>query len=74
MEYCQLNFGQTMTIQENFTMLKGHVSDGQKIRMRTGEVFEIKSTISGWKIVDAEKDVFINMNSAHEVENAIVNY
>lgn len=64
-----------MVKQENFTTMKGHVIQGQKIKMRTGETLRIVGTLKSWKIVDEkERDVFINLFSAFEVENAIVNY
>ena len=64
-----------MVKQENFTMLKGHCAIGTRIKMRTGEIFEIQDSGRYKKIVDEKgKPVFVNLFSAFEVEYAIVNY
>lgn len=64
-----------MTTQDKFTMLRGHINNGQKVQMVTGEIFTIKSTLRGWKIVDETgKDICIGLCSAFAVECFIVNY
>lgn len=65
-----------MVKQENFTAMKGHCAVGTKIKMRTGEIFEIKDSGRYKKIVDVKtgKDIFTNLFSAASIEYYIYNY
>jgi hypothetical protein len=63
-----------MVKQDNFTMMKGHVNDGQQISMNCGDVWTIKAVIAGWDIINGNGDkVAPTANSAYLVENTIIN-
>ena len=66
-----------MIQQDNFSVLKGHVRDGQKIQMKTGEIFTLKSVMpTGWDIYDDHNLAVFSekCDCAGDVECKIVNY
>ena len=59
---------------ENFTSMKGHVTDGCVIVAPSGAEFTLKSTMKGWRVCGPDGfECSGNLNSAWEVEYFVVN-
>ena len=57
-----------------FTSLKGHVSDGCTIIAPSGRRFTLQNTLKGWQVIGADKlPISGNLSSAFDVEYFIVN-
>jgi len=64
---------ETVTTQDEFTTMKGHVMDGVTVKMNDGSVCTIKQNSYGWLLqFDSGRSVQLRF-SALQVENAIVN-
>ena len=60
--------------QENFSAMRGHVADGQKVIMKNGDIMFIKYVPpSGWAIYNGDYPEICYMESAFDVECWIVN-
>jgi hypothetical protein len=59
---------------DEFTAMKGHVSDGCVIIGRLGERFTLKNTIKGWRVLDDKgNEISGNLPSAFDVEFFVIN-
>ncbi len=62
-----------MITQKNFSVLKGHVTDGQQVLMNDGLIFKINQAFIGWNI-EFEGRITKAFISGVELEFFIVNY
>jgi len=62
-----------MIQQDHFSLMRGHVGQGQEVKLNDGSTATIQSVMSGWAIQHNGKVVITNLNG-REVEQWIVNY
>lgn len=63
------------TTQDNFTVLKGHINDGQNILMNNGDTFTIKADLKGWLLFSScGRQIEGLFTSGYNLEYTIVNF
>ena len=62
-----------MIHQEHFSLLRGHVGQGQEVKLNDGSVATIRSAMGGWAI-ECNGKVVVTSLDRQQVERWIVNY
>ena len=65
----------TVTSQQAFHPMRGHVEDGVQVKMDNGETLTIKASMRGWNIANERGETITAMPCvAHEITAFIVGY